>query len=68
MNKPLRDRVDKEISLTFSCVECGDPLKAREDKDGEISVEFCTSCRDYADTKGYDRGYAEGLEKGQGDN
>ena len=53
--------LDVEIttSLTFSCANCGGSLKAREDK-GEITVEFCQSCRDDTDNDAYDRGFAEG--------
>jgi hypothetical protein len=69
MGKAMCSTLDLEISCTVVCEVCGGPLKVRVDETrtgrDEVTVEFCTSCRDDADNNGYDRGYAEGLAKGE---
>jgi ribosomal protein L37AE/L43A len=60
MKQSLYPDVEITTRLTFTCAECGDPLKAREDN-GEVTVELCQSCRDDA----HNDGYNEGVEKGK---
>ena len=63
LTRRLEDVVHIGGSYTFSCNECGDPLKAHlDERRDEIVVEFCQSCRDYAHNQGWDEGLAKGKE------
>ena len=58
--KGMYQDVEITTTLTFSCARCWGKLRAKEDKKGEIVVEFCQDCRDDTDNDAYDRGFAEG--------
>jgi uncharacterized metal-binding protein YceD (DUF177 family) len=58
--KGMYQDVEITTTLTFSCARCWGKLRAKEDKKGEIVVEFCQDCRTDAEAEGYERGLAEG--------